>query len=187
MHYSVQYTISTLTGGYAQKYSVTIREAERLASLLRLARVDASLEDFASGGERREYDPFLCFHGLMKVLKYAAKDGRRTFCTGIAFEPLEGGVSSGACFEDSDEAGAFVVKAYGERGMVFRDGVGEVFDVMRGALGSYRAVLLPMRDVFKDDLMNLLNLCEETMAKDARIVAAEVSSDAAGSAPLVQF
>jgi len=46
---------------------------------------------------------------------------------------------------------------------------------------------LPMREVFKDDLMNLLNLCEETMAKDARIVAAEVSRDAAGSAPLVQF
>ena len=78
MAYSIQYTIGVLTGAYAQKYSVIIYDAARLEGLLKA--VSSPLYVIASEGGRREFDPFECFNGLMKLLK---REGKKQFCQSI--------------------------------------------------------------------------------------------------------
>ena len=186
MTYAKQYSISSLTGVYAQKYSVTIDDAARLDALLLLANASPSLAGFAARGEEARYDGYEAFNALMKVLKYVMKDPRRTFCTKIVAVTPDG-EREGISFSDSDDMGDFEVRAYGRTGMVVRGGEACPFEEMTGRGGTYRAVLEPMSRVFKDDLMNLLNICEETMAKNADIVAKEVCSDAPKAAPLFQL
>ena len=186
MAYTIRYTISSLTGAYALKYSVSIHDAGRIEGLLALAKAPEFMTGFASGGEVRRYDAFSAFNALMKVLKYVMKSPERTFCTAIECE-AGGEKTRGVSFEDEDETGQFVVRAYGKKGELIRGETSEAFDEVKGKKGTYRAVTEPMRDVFKTDLENLLNLCEETIAKDAMIIATEVSNDAPEAAPLFQL
>ena len=186
MAYTIRYTISSLTGAYALKYSVSVHDAARLEGLLALAKAPACLDGFASGGEVRRYDGFEAFNALMKILKYVMKNPERTFCTAIESD-TGSEKTRGEAFEDEDAAGRFEVRAYGKKGVLIRDGERSDFEEIRGNKACYRAIVEPMKDVFKTDLENLLNLCEETIAKDAAIIATQVSNDAPEAAPLFQL
>lgn len=118
MTYAVQYTISTLSGAYAQKYSVIFYDAKRFEDLFEERA--PGLKGLASEMEHGEFDAFETFQKLMKLLKSIAKDKEK------------------------------------------------------------------MAE-FKDDNMNLLNLCEETMAKDARLIGQTVPNDTPAPAPLFQL
>ena len=181
MEYAVQYTISVLEGAYAQKYSVVIYDAARLEGFLKAA--GSSLASLAADAPRRDYDGYECFQSLMKLLK---KEGKRSFCTSI-IRTLDGVEERGCTFSDEDEQGNFVVDAYGFSGICRRGDEKSAFETMTGKNGVYRAELSTVLKVFKDDLMNLLNLCEETMAKDARLVARTVPMDTPKPAPLFQL
>ncbi len=181
MAYSIQYTIGVLTGAYAQKYSVIIYDAARLEGLLKA--VSSPLCVIASEGGRREFDPFECFNGLMKLLK---REGKKQFCQSIVRVDAAG-ETRGARFEDEDEEGAFAVEAYGFGGMLRRGDAVSVFEEIRGRNGVYRAECVSVLKAFKSDLMNLLNLCEEGMAKDSKIVAQVVPNDTPAPAPLFQL
>ena len=186
MTYSKQYSISTLSGVYAQKYSVTVDDAGRLDALLGLAKAAPCLDGFAAKGGPRQFDGYDAFNALMKVLKYVMKDSRRMFCTKIVAVTPEG-EREGVSFADSDDDGDFEVRAYDRTGIVIRGGESSAFEEIKGKGGTYKAVLEPMAAIFKDDLMNLLNICEETMAKNANIIANEVCADAPKAAPLFQL
>ena len=181
MEYAVQYTISVLTGRYAQKYSVIIYDAARLEGLLKAAQ--SPLAGIAADGPRRDYDPYECFQGLMKMLK---KEAKRSFCTAIIREK-DGVQERATSFDDADESGDFHVEALGFAGICKRNGEESSFEVMSGKNGTYRAEMSTVMAVFKDELMNLLNLCEETMAKDARLIAQTVPNDTPAPAPLFQL
>ena len=181
MEYAVQYTISVLTGRYAQKYSVIIYDAARLEGLLKAAQ--SPLAGIAADAPRRDYDPFECFQGLMKMLK---KDAKKSFCTAIIREQ-NGEQTRAVSFEDEDDNGKFHLEALGFKGICKRgDDVAE-FEQITGKNGTYRAEMSTVLAVFKDELMNLLNLCEETMAKDARLMAQTVPNDTPAPAPLFQL
>lgn len=181
MEYAVQYTISTLTGRYAQKYSVIIYDAARLEGLLKAA--ESPLAGMAANGERRDYDPYTCFQGLMKMLK---KEAKKPFCTAIVREK-DGESTRAVSFDDEDDSGAFHVEALGFSGLCTREGVTGPFEEMTGRNGTYKPEMSTVMAVFKDELMNLLNLCEETMAKDARLIAQTVPNDTPAPAPLFQL
>lgn len=181
MAYAIQYTIGVLTGAYAKKYSVIIYDAARLEGLLK--SVSSPLYGIASEGPRREFDPFECFQGLMKMLK---RDGKKSFCTAIVRTDASG-ETRGARFEDADEAGAFAVEAYGFGGRLLRGDAVSEFEEIKGREATYRAECASVMKVFKDDLMNLMNLCEEGMAKDSKIVAQIVPNDTPAPAPLFQL
>ncbi len=186
MAYTIRYTISSLSGVYALKYSVCIHDAARLAALLPLSKAPVEMDGFASGGAVRQYDAFAAFNALMKVLKYVMRDPKRTFCTAI--EAVSGESSSRAeSFEDADAQGAFKVQAMGLTGVIIRGEDRQKFEEIQGEKALYRAIVEPMRDVFKADLENLLNLCEEALAKDAAVVATQVQNDAPEAAPLFQL
>ena len=181
MEYAVQYTISTLTGRYAQKYSVIIYDAARLEGLLKAA--ESPLAGLAADAPRRDYDPFDCFQGLMKMLK---KDAKKPFCTAIVREK-DGVQTRAISFDDADESGTFHVEALGFSGVCTREGVSGPFEEMRGKEGVYRPEMSNVLAVFKAELENLLNLCEETMAKDARLIAQTVPNDTPAPPPLFQL
>ncbi|MBR4985588.1 MAG: hypothetical protein IKY83_07610 [Proteobacteria bacterium] len=181
MAYAVQYTLGVLTGAYARKYSVIIYDAARLEGFL---RAEASpLAGIAVDGSRREFDPYECFQGVMKMLK---RDGKKQFCTAIV-RTDEAGETRGIRFEDADDAGAFSVEAYGFGGVIRRGDVAEAFETVQGQKASYRAECASVLSVFKEELMNLLNLCEEGMAKDSKIIAQTVPNDTPAPAPLFQL
>ena len=181
MEYAVQYTISVLSGAYAQKYSVIIYDAARLEGLF--AAADSPLAGFASDSARREYDPCDCFGGLMKLLK---KEFKKSFCTAI-IRTSEGQEERGISFSDSDAEGAFEVRAHGFKGICRRGDSVFDFDEMPGERGVYRAEYSTVLKVFKDELMNLSNLCEDAMAKGGMIVAQTVPNDTPAPAPLFQL
>ena len=79
------------------------------------------------------------------------------------------------------------MEAYGFGGMLRRGDAVSVFEEIRGRNGVYRAECVSVLKAFKSDLMNLLNLCEEGMAKDSKIVAQVVPNDTPAPAPLFQL
>ena len=181
MEYAVQYTISVLEGAYAQKYSVVIYDAGRLEGLLK--STGSKLVGLAANAPRREFDPFDCFQGLMKILK---KDMKRSFCTAIV--KVDGDSESRAdSFTDEDENGPFSLHAYGFKGICIRNGEASEFEEITAKSATYRAELSTIMNVFKDDLINLLNLCEDTMAKGAQLVAQVVPNNTPKPAPLIQL
>lgn len=182
MTYAVQYTISSLYGGYAQKYSVVLYDAARFEALF--ATFAPELLGFSADAARREYDPFETFQGLMKILKKFKVQGNKPFCDAIL---RESDSMRAASFADSDATGEFVVRAYGATGICVRGDVETPFDTITGSQDSYRAEFTTWLGAFKDDLMSLLNLCEETIAKDARLVAQTVPNDTPKPAPLIQI
>lgn len=181
MEYAVQYTISVLEGAYAQKYSVVIYDAGRLEGFL--AASQSSLLGLAANKERREYDAYEVFQSLMKLLK---KEYKKPFCTAVVCEK-DGTKTRGVSFDDEDADGAFTVRAYGFSGICRRNEAETSFESMSGKNGVYTAEMSTVADVFKEDLMGLLNLCEETMAKDGRLVARVVPNDTPKPAPLFQL
>lgn len=184
MEYAVQYSISSFTGAYAHKYSVIIYDAGRLEALFRAS--GSALLGFAANTARREYDPFECFQGLMKLLKQLKKDSKRQFCVGIE-RTGEDGVEHGRAFQDCDESGAFEVCALGFEGICVRAGVETKFEEMRGNAGVYRAELKPVLSVFNEELLSLVNLCEDTMMKDAKLIVRVVPNDTPAPPPLFQL
>ena len=182
--YSVQYTISVLTGAYAQKYSVILYNAGRFEALFEMAQ--SSLKGIAADTKHAEFDAYETFQALMKVLKFLKKNSDKTICTAIERTDANGTVSLMSC-KDADDAGDFELRAYGETGICVRNGESAAFETIKGAKGSYRAVCKSYLDAFKDDLMNMANLAEETMAKDARLIAQPVPNDTPAPAPLFQL
>ena len=186
MSHNIQYTISTLSGAYAQKYSVTIHEAQRLEAVLSLVDKQGALAGFATAIDTCSFEPFAAFNGLMRLLKYLAKFPKKSFCTHIEREKA-GQISEGLSFEDSDAEGDFEVLALSYKGFLKRGSETSNFEEHQGNEAKYRAISSPLVELFKEDLMNLLNLCEETMAKDAQILAKRVSPHAPTALPLFQL
>ena len=182
MAYAVQYTISVLTGAYAQKYSVVVYDAARLAGLLRAA--ESPITGLADDAEKRDFEPYECFQALMKIIKKYAK---KSFCTAIERIAPDGSSVSDIAFEDEDEKGPFELKAYGFKGTCIRPDGRETFLEMEGKKGTYRAQCAKVLDLFKTDLENLLNLCEETIAKDGRLVVQTVPNDTPAPLPLFRL
>ena len=120
MTYAIQYTISVLSGQYAQKYSVIWYDAQRFVDLFDQYAPD--IKDLAAnpGDGKPQFDPYVIFQTLMKALKTMAK-------------------------KKHDMA------------------------------------------PFKDDVMNMLNLCEEAMAKDGKLVAHLVPNDTPAPPPLFRL
>ena len=181
MAYAVQYTISVLTGAYAQKYSVVVYDAARLAGLLRAA--GAKHADLADDAGTRDYDAYECFQALMGVIK---KYSKKQFCTAIEWEH-DGVTEAGTSFCDEDDAGPFEVRAYGFKGTCVRGEERTQFTEMAGRRGTYRAVCGKVIELFKTDLENLLNLCEETLAKDGRLLVRTVPNDTPAPQPLFRL
>ena len=182
--YSVQFTISVLTGAYAHKYSVIWYNAARFEALFSLAQ--SSLKGLAADTKHSEFDAYETFQALMKVLKFLVKHREAPICTGIEC-CANGEKVLCASVKDKDEVGEFELRAYGETAVCVRDGVSSAFETMHGEAGEYRAVMSNFEGAFKDDLMNMANLCEETMAKDARLIAQTVPNDTPAPAPLFQL
>lgn len=184
MSYAVQYTIDVLSGAYAQKYSVVWYDAARFVDLF--AKVGGMPEAFAGDAARREYDGFVCFGALMKILKHVVAQKKVAFCEAIVRTQGEA-CERGSVFCDEDEAGPFEVRAYGATGRVWRGGEETAFEEMEGRRGTYRAVMTTVIRCYKDDLMNMLNLCEEAMAANGRIVAETVPMDTPAPEPLFRL
>ncbi len=182
--YSVQYTISVLTGAYAHKYSVILYNAGRFEALF--AQAQCGLKGLAADTKRSEFDAYETFQALMKVLKFVVKNRDRAFCSGIECE-ADGEKMTYSAVSDEDEHGHFDLRAYGETGICVRDGIETPFESIDGKSGRYRALISSFEATFKDDLMNMANLCEETMAKDARLIAQTVPNDTPAPAPLFQL
>ena len=182
--YAVQFTISVLTGAYAHKYSVIWYNAGRLEALF--SQAQSSLKGLAADTKRSEFDAYETFQALMKVLKYVVKHRADPICTGIECVH-DGDKSLCSAVSDEDDAGAFELRAYGAAGTCVRNGAESTFESMQGKNGEYRAVVSTFEAAFKDDLMNMANLCEETMAKDARLIAQTVPNDTPAPAPLFQL
>lgn len=188
MAYAVRYSISSLSGIYAQKYSVVLQDAARFEILFERFKVH-ELKGFAADSEVRHYDAFQTFNALMKVLKRLAKHANDPFCNAIIRDA--DGAKSGA-FADEDEKGAFVFKAYAETGICSRQNeknspIDEPMDSIAGKQSHYHAEIRTLIDVFKQDMMNLMNICEETIAKNASIIAQTVPNSTPKPAPLVQI
>ena len=182
MAYAVQYTISVLTGAYAQKYSVVVYDAARMAGLLRAA--ECPIATLADDAPKRDYEPYECFQALMKIIKKYAK---KSFCTSIERISPDGSSVSDSSFADEDDKGPFVVQAYGFKGLCLRGDNRESFSEIQGKSGTYRAICSKVLDVFRSDLENLLNLCEETIAKDGRLLVQTVPNDTPAPLPLFRL
>ena len=182
--YAVQYTISVLTGSYAHKYSVILYNAGRFEALFAMSQ--CGLKGLAADTKRSEFDAYETFQALMKVLKFVVKNRDRAFCAGIERE-ADGEKTLYSAVSDADEQGEFSLRAYGESGICVRDGIETPFETIEGKSGHYRAMVASFEATFKDDLMNMANLCEETMAKDARLIAQTVPNDTPAPPPLFQL
>ena len=185
---NIQYTISVLSGAYAQKYSIIFYSKQRTCLEKLFERYAPELKTLVQlkDGEKAEFDPYMIFQSVMKMLKYFSKHKKLTFCSHI--EKTSGdSVETGDFFEDKDENGDFNVRAFEESGIT-TDANGEAsFEVRKGENGSYRAVVVPVMDLVKDDLMGMLNLCEEAMAKNGNLVASVVPADTPAPAPLFRL
>lgn len=186
MSHSIQYTISTLSGAYAQKYSVTIHDAQRLEAFIALVDKREHLAGFATAKDRLSFDPFTSFNALMTLLRYLSRFPNKSFCTHIERE-LEGQLSEALRFEDSDVDGDFELLALSFKGRLRRGSKTTDFVEHQGVTAKYKVITLPLVELFKEDIMNLLNLCEEAMAKDAQILIKRVSSSAPTAPPLFQL
>lgn len=182
MSHAVQFTISALTGAYAQKYSVVLTDAERFEALFARFKA-ADLADFCADGPERRYDPFVAFGRLMKVLKKLARHGAEPFCKAI--ERASDGKT--ALRFDIDDGGERVaLLACGRTGICRCEGVEKTFESIELGGETYRAQIATLGDVFKNDLMNLMNICEETIAKNAMLIAKTVDNSTPVPARLVQ-
>jgi hypothetical protein len=122
----------------------------------------------------------------MKLLKQLKKDSKRSFC--VAIERTDDETSERALsFCDEDESGGFEVRALGFKGICVRGGVESEFETMTGKKGTYRAELSTVLKVFNEELLSLVNLCEDTMMKDARLIAQVVPNDTPAPPPLFQL
>ncbi|MFA5623766.1 MAG: hypothetical protein WC966_01730 [Bradymonadales bacterium] len=190
MAYAAKYTISALSGAYAEKYAVVIKDAQRLDALLGQYAVGKGIEALAKHeSEGRHFDAYACFMQLMKVLKFIAKDKPNVkFYTGIR-RVSASGEENASVFKDKDADGDYELRALGREAVLIRNGESEAWDGERfaGSNGEYYATYASMKDVFFDDIRNLLNLCEESMAKNASIVLSIVSNDVAIPPPLFQL
>ena len=186
INYNIQYTISVLSGAYAQKYSVVIFHAQRMKNMFE--RYAPELKDLVAlnDNQKAEFDPYMVFQAIMKLMKYLAKHRNLMFCDAIE-KSADRLVTVGDEFEDENDSGVFHVRAYGESGILETDGRESSFEILNGKNASYRAIIKPVLTLFKDDLMNMLNLCEETMAKDGKLVARQVPDDIVPPAPLFQL
>ena len=186
MNDTIQYTISVLSGAYAKKYSVIFFHVKRMKYMFeRYAPELKPLVDLTEN-QKAEFDPYLVFQAIMKLLKFLNKHKTLMFCEAIE-KSSDGTTILGDAFDDEDESGAFHVRAYGESGISETDGEESTFDIRHGKTATYRAILKPVLTIFKDDLMNMLNLCEETMAKDGKLIACFVPDDTIPPAPLFQL
>lgn len=182
MTYAVQYTISALSGNYALKYSVVLHRAEKFEALFKI--FDSPLAGFAANAPKREYDPFETFQALMKILKKFKTRGAHPFCNAVIRES-DGKKSES--FRDKNERGEFTLTAYGSEGLCTQNGRVFPFQTMHAETETYRAEIVSLLEAFKEDLMALLNLCEETISKDAKIIAQTVPNDTPKPAPLIQI
>ena len=186
MNDTIQYTISVLSGAYAQKYSVIFFHAQRMKSMFQRYAPELNPLVSLTENQKAEFDPYPTFQAIMKLLKFLSKHKNLMFCEAIE-KSSDDVTTTGDAFDDEDDAGAFHVRAYGESGIIETDGGESTFDLHHGKNANYRAILKPVMTVFKDDLMNMLNLCEETMAKDGKLVARLVPDDTLPPAPLFQL
>lgn len=182
MSYAVQFTISSLSGAYAQKYSVVLTNAARFEALFERFKI-ASLKGLCADAPERQYDPFDVFTQLMKVFKKLALRGNEPFCSAIRRE------SDGALapsFDDDDGDSAIELRAFGRTGICLKNGVATPFESMATSGDAYHAQISTLVGAFKNDLMNLMNICEETIAKNAKIIAKTVDNSTPIPARLVQ-
>ena len=183
---SIQYTISVLSGAYAQKYSVIFFHARRMKSMFERYAPELQPLVNLTDNQNAEFDPYPTFQAIMKLLKFFSKHKNLMFCEAIE-KSCDNETTLGDAFDDEDDSGAFHVRAYGESGIIESDGCESTFEIRHGKNATYRAILKPVMTIFKDDLMNMLNLCEETMAKDGKLVARLVPDDTLPPAPLFQL
>lgn len=182
MSYAVQFTISSLSGVYAQKYSVVLHDAVRFEVLFERFKLDL-VRGLCADAPERQYDPFVVFNLLMKALKKLAKHSNEPFCTAIERES-DGALASS--FDDVDDDGAVELKAFGPSGICSKNGVETPFESLTVHGDTYHAKVSTLVEAFKGDLMNLMNICEETIAKNAKLIARTVDNSTPIPARLVQ-
>lgn len=190
MTYAAKYTISALSGPYAEKYAVVCKDAQNLDALMHQFAVGRGLENLADrNAHGQHFDGYASFMQLMKVLKFVAKDkATLPFYVGVARQ--SGAQKDWAqSYVDRDEGGEFEVSALGKEAKITRNQESMSWDgsCVAGEMGEYTAITKTLKEIFFDDLRNLLNLCEEAMAKNSSIVLHVVDNDIAVPPALFQL
>lgn len=186
MAYATKYTISTLSGAYAEKYAVLCRNAQWLDALLNQNPIGKGIEDLASrDAAGKHFDAYEIFMRLMKVAQWVARiKPKSPFYTGIA-KVEDGKTETAVSFTDEDEKGPFTITAIGNKVQIERAGEEEEWDGdIKGKNAEYKAQSDTVSSLFYEDLRNLLNLCEESLAKNASIILHVVGNDAPTPPPL---
>lgn len=197
--YSVKLTIEGLWGPFAEKYSCTISDAHHVHRLLQQLGGRAAQGPVVISARGHDSTPFEPFQLISRFIQYlgkiAAKQPNRRFFTGVRFEPAEGEPGEWTeRLEGSDAAGAFAVDAWGTRAFVMR-GDEEVKDLTAEAApvfevegGRYVCQFGSFKDLFKPTFVRLVEMCEESIAKNAKLIASEIPHQkSAGGAGLPEF
>ena len=178
--YAVKLTIVGMRGVFAEKYSATIENAQFLNQLfLEIgARAAAGpIPLLRASEEAQHFDPLPMLPRLMKVLRAAAKDyAEQRFFTGVRLEPDNGDAGPwerSLTVENGEES--ITVDAFGRRATLRRGEEEEDLSGLEDALvstsaGSCRLRFESWKTLFKEDLVSLITMCEEAMAKGEDLI-----------------
>ncbi|OIP42576.1 MAG: hypothetical protein AUK47_04265 [Deltaproteobacteria bacterium CG2_30_63_29] len=178
--YHVKLTIEGLTGSFAEKYSHIVKDAQWLDLLLQQTEsmADNTPIDLFGGQDELRRDPMPLFPAFMKLLRRTAtKAARRRFFTGVRYEPADGPPSPWSSRIDATQAGQpITVSALGLQATVARAGEAEDLskaDPAELSVDNGRVVLLhtTWETLFRADLTRIIEMLEETMAKDTELIA----------------
>jgi len=201
--YAIKLTIAGLTGVYADKYSYTVREAQHLDALLQASTASSShgpLDVLEAREEPAEFDGFELLPRIMKQLRRVAlEDADRMFYTGVRFEPVDGEPGAWhATLSGRDDDGPFEIRGHGRKPVLVRltsaeagpasDGESEATDLRAhddgsGWIewpahgGSYVVRGDRRKALFKEQLEQIIHMCEEALAKNQPLIATTLGAD----------
>ncbi len=180
--YQIKLTINGLYGEFAEKYACLIKDAHVLNRYFEESGSKASegpIRLLRREGKPARYEPTALFARLMRLLRRVSLEhAQRRFYTGVRFEPVLGapspwqGVMSGV-----DAQGDFAIEAFGLRASLLRAGVLaqdlSLLDVPQWEIEGGRYVVRwdSLKNLFKEDLVALITVCEESMAKGEDLLA----------------
>lgn len=199
--HAIKLTIGGMTGAYAEKYSLTVPDAHLLDRLLQEATArsrSGPLDLLTRHDEPRAYDAFKLMPRVMKQLqKVSLEHAERRFYTGVRAEPRDG--EPGPWLDSvggTDDGAMFTLHGFGRKLTLVRateagaasENLGKALDfepsetervVLETGDAAYRVRYGLRRDLFRDPLERIVNMCEEALAKNQTLIATVVDADGA--------
>lgn len=185
--YHIKLTIEGLLGAFAEKYSHTVNDAQWLDLLLKQTQStaeDKPIDLFDGEQDEHRADPLPLFPPFMKLLRRTAtKAAQRRFFTGARLEPTAGEPGPWSPHVVATRDGKpLTVAALGLEASLEHDG--EVENLSRAenleiAVDDGQIVLRHQtwEALFRADLARIIEMLEETMAKDTDLIARRIDAE----------